>query len=108
MQHCANKLGDWLQSRTLPWFLGALAMLLCAPSLWLGWRFDDEFHGQAQKSREESPLGGPSSRRPDRFVCVGLPPSAAWSLLGGGYLRTRTGTGTGRLGRWLRTMNRIA
>ena len=44
---CASKLRDWLQSRYLPWHLAMLAMLLCAPSLWLGWQFDDDFHRAA-------------------------------------------------------------
>ena len=34
----------WLEYRYLPWYLALLAMLLCVPSLWLGWQFDDEFH----------------------------------------------------------------
>jgi hypothetical protein len=34
----------WLQHRYLPWHLAVLTMLLCAPSLWLGWQFDDDFH----------------------------------------------------------------
>ena len=47
IQYWANKLRGWLQSRHLPWHLAILAILLCAPSLGLGWRFDDHFHRAA-------------------------------------------------------------
>ena len=44
-------IADWprrcLEHRHLPWHLALLAMLLCAPSLGLGWRFDDHFHRAA-------------------------------------------------------------
>ncbi len=42
-----GKLRGWLQHRHLPWHLALLAMLLCAPSLWMGWHFDDDFHRAA-------------------------------------------------------------
>ena len=48
----ANRLRGWLQSRYLPWWMAALAMLLCAPSLWLGWQTDDHFH-RASLTRPE-------------------------------------------------------
>jgi len=35
---CASSLRGWLKGRYLPWCVAALAMLLCAPSLWLGWQ----------------------------------------------------------------------
>ena len=47
IQYGANKLRGWLQSRHLPWHLAILAIVLCAPSLGLGWRFDDHFHRAA-------------------------------------------------------------
>jgi len=34
----------WLEKQHLPWYLAVLAMLLCAPSLSLGWLMDDHFH----------------------------------------------------------------
>ncbi|UCG32349.1 MAG: hypothetical protein JSU68_11855, partial [Phycisphaerales bacterium] len=36
-----------LQHRHLPWHLAVIAMLLCAPSLRLGWLLDDDFHRAA-------------------------------------------------------------
>ena len=33
-----------LRHRHLPWFAAVLAMVLCAPSLRLGWQLDDHFH----------------------------------------------------------------
>ena len=44
IQFCAKNLRHWLQSRFLPWHLALLAMLLCVPSLWMGWLLDDDFH----------------------------------------------------------------
>ncbi|UCE60195.1 MAG: hypothetical protein JSU63_00305 [Phycisphaerales bacterium] len=44
---CAERIRVWLQSRHLPWHLAILAMVLCAPSLRLGWVFDDDFHRAA-------------------------------------------------------------
>ena len=42
----------WLEQRHLPWHLAVLAMLLCAPSLWLGRQFDDDFHRAALTTPE--------------------------------------------------------
>lgn len=50
-----RKLRGWLQHRHLPWHLALLAMLLCAPSLWMGWHFDDDFHRLAL-TRPDLPL----------------------------------------------------
>ncbi len=47
IQSWAKRVGDCLQTRYLPWYLAALAMVLSAASLWLGWQFDDEFHRAA-------------------------------------------------------------
>ncbi len=46
----------WLEHRHLPWYVAVLAMLLCAPSLWLGWQFDDDFHRLALTQPEGSML----------------------------------------------------
>lgn len=57
----------WLEHRYLPWHLALLAMLLCAPSLWLGWHLDDDFHRLAL-TRPDVPL---LSRSPaDLFVFI--------------------------------------
>lgn len=55
IHRAAGALRNWLQHRHLPWHLALLAMLLCTPSLWLGWQFDDDFHRAALK-RPELPL----------------------------------------------------
>ena len=55
LQRAVGVLRDRLQRRHLPWHLAVLAMLLCAPSLWLGWQFDDDFHRAALR-RPELPL----------------------------------------------------
>ena len=44
----------WLEHGHLAWQLAVLAMLLCAPSLWLGWQFDDDFHRLALTQPEGS------------------------------------------------------
>lgn len=44
----------WLAHRYLPWYLAVLAMLLCAPSLWLGQQLDDDFHRLALTQPEGS------------------------------------------------------
>ncbi len=54
-QIIARKARDWLRSRRLPWYLTVLAMLLCAPSLGLGWYLDDDFHRLAL-TRPDLPL----------------------------------------------------
>ncbi len=46
-QRADNWLRSWLQHRFLPWHLAVLAMLLCAPSLWMGLTLDDYFHRAA-------------------------------------------------------------
>ena len=67
LQGAAHKSRNWLQSRHLPWYLAVLAMLLCAPSLWLGWQFDDEFHRLALTQPEGSMI----SRSPaELFVFI--------------------------------------
>ena len=40
-------LRNGLRHRHLPWHLAMLAMLLCVPSLWLGWQTDDYIHRAA-------------------------------------------------------------
>ncbi len=55
LEQAASSLRQWLQHRHLPWYLGLLAVLLCAPSLWLGWQLDDDFHRIAL-TRPDLPL----------------------------------------------------
>ncbi len=47
IRYCTSKLKEWLQNRYLSWHLTVLAMLLCAPSLWLGLQWDDHLHRAA-------------------------------------------------------------
>ncbi len=47
-----KRLRRFLQHRHLPWYLAVLAMVLCAPSLRLGWQTDDYLHRVAL-------IGGP-------------------------------------------------
>ena len=47
LQRATRRLRDQLRHRRLPWYLAALAMLLCAPSLQIGWQTDDYIHRAA-------------------------------------------------------------
>ena len=56
LKQAAGLLHQWLQTRHLPWHLAVLAMLLCAPALWLDRQFDDDFHRLALTQPEGSML----------------------------------------------------
>jgi hypothetical protein len=47
LHRITNKLLQWLRHRYLPWHLAIVAMVLCIPSLWLGWKTDDYIHRAA-------------------------------------------------------------
>ena len=47
LKRIAVRLREWLGHRHLAWHLALLAMLLCAPSLWLGLQMDDYIHRAA-------------------------------------------------------------
>ncbi len=51
----ADKLRLWLTHRRLPWHLALLAMLLCAPALWVGWQTDDHAHRATLMGLDEFP-----------------------------------------------------
>ncbi|MHC4943681.1 MAG: hypothetical protein ACYTG7_11750, partial [Planctomycetota bacterium] len=46
-KYTTQVLRRWMQHRHLPWHLALLAIVLCAPSLWLGMQLDDHFHRAA-------------------------------------------------------------
>ena len=54
VKRISDWLRRWLEHRYLPWHLAMLAMLLCAPSLCLGWQCDDDFHRLALTQPEGS------------------------------------------------------
>jgi len=78
---CIEKVHHWLQSRSLPWQLAVLAILLCAPSLWLGWQFDDDFHRLAL-TRPEFPAFSRSPAELFMFI-KGDERANRWSIAAG-------------------------
>ncbi len=52
----ADRVCERLRSRYLPFQLALLAMVLGAPSLWLGWLFDDDFQRFALGQPKDSML----------------------------------------------------
>ena len=62
----------WLEHRYLPWHQAVLAMVLCAPPLWLGWPTDDHFLRSAL-TRPDLPMISRSPAERFAFIKTGGP-----------------------------------
>jgi hypothetical protein len=90
----AQGLRRWMQHPQLPWHLALLAMLLCAPSLWLGLQLDDHFHRAALT-------------RPD-WEFLSNPPDKLFAFIKGEEEVTREMVALGRLPWWTHERLRLS